>query len=204
MKPVFIHISKNAGTSLIASAGDQITVAGHQPARRWVQRHGRAAPLFAVVRDPYDRVVSEYSYRRRRLESGDPNAHLVDLDQPIDSWVRATFAEGVFRTQEFFDRSGVFYNEVNMVDGSLIWFVSQRRWLCDDGGELLVDQVLRFETLASDWAAYSSSLGIDAPLAHLNASPPPPDVIERFDRATRDIVFEHYRDDFDLFGYERR
>lgn len=202
MNPVFVHISKNAGTSLIATAGDRITVAGHQTAERWIERNGTDAPLFAIVRDPYDRVVSEYCYRRRRYESGDTDAHLVDMHEPFDVWVRATFDEGRFRTRSWFDASGVPFNEVSMVDDSLIWFAPQTRWLGDSSGRLLVADVLRFESLADDWRDFCGRHGIvSPPLQHLNASPAPPEVLECFDEQVRAIVYRYYRNDFDAFGY---
>ena len=61
MKPVFIHVSKNGGTSIVESAGDQIVNAGHRTASSWLAEHGDDALLFAVVRHPYERVASEYT-----------------------------------------------------------------------------------------------------------------------------------------------
>jgi len=204
MKPVFVHISKNAGTSIIAAAGDAITVAGHQPASRWVRQHGRTAPLFAIVRNPYDRVVSEYCFRRRRFEGGDADPHLVAMHAPFDVWVRATFEDGDYRSRVFFERTLVPYNRANMVDDDLLWFVPQTRWLGDGAGSLLVDHLLRFENLDAEWAAFCELHDLDVrPLGRLNASPAPPEVIGRLDEPTRAIIAHYYRDDFDTFGYER-
>ena len=91
MRPVFIHISKNAGTSIVSSAGDRIVNAGHRTAASWVAEHGSEAPLFSAVRHPYDRVLSEYHYRRRRWEGGENNPHLTNLSLPFDEWVIATY-----------------------------------------------------------------------------------------------------------------
>jgi len=203
MQPVFVHISKNAGTSIVASAGDQIMVAGHQAAASWVAHNPDSGPILAVVRNPYGRVVSEYSYRRKRYLRGEDNPHLANLHLPIDEWVAATFGRGEFRTQAFFDESGVPYARSKMVDGCLIWFVSQRRWLCDADGELLTDHILRFESLDEDWRAFASAHGIERELGHINASRAPGEVGERFDQATRDLIYNYYQDDFDLFGYDR-
>lgn len=201
VKPVFIHISKNAGTSIIASAGDNIIVAGHQPAARWVGRHGCASPLFAVIRNPYDRVYSEYCYRRRRYESGENNPHLSNLDQPFGNWVVATYRDGVFRTQAFFEESGVTYGRQNMINGTLIWFISQTRWLSDDTGQILADDLLRHEHLKSDWSRFSKRHGFECALQHLNASSGSSDSKEKYSKQTRDLIFDYYRDDFDAYGY---
>lgn len=201
MKPVFIHISKNAGTSIIASAADKIVVAGHQPATRWVASQGRKSPLFAVIRNPYDRVFSEYRYRRRRYEAGEKNTHLSILDHSFEDWVLATYRDGVFRTQSFFDQTGFEYNRQNMVDDSLIWFVSQCRWLCDENGQNLAEDLLHYESLASDWTRFTKKHRFECALRHLNASPGRSDTREQYSKQTRDLISDYYRDDFEAFGY---
>ncbi len=150
-----------------------------------------------------DRVVSEYCYRRRRFESGEANPHLVNLAQPFDDWVSATYERGDFRTQAFFDETGASFNARNMVDGNLIWFLPQRRWLCDVQGMMLADHVLRFETLEADWRQFAEAFDINTSLAHINASPAPAQVLDRFSQRVRDVVFEYFREDFETFGYPR-
>ncbi|MCR9137842.1 MAG: sulfotransferase family protein [Alphaproteobacteria bacterium] len=201
MKPVFVHINKNAGTSIIASAADHITVAGHQPAARWVASHGHASPIFAVIRNPYDRVFSEYHYRRGRYEAGEKNPHLAILDYPFDDWVIATYRDGLFRTRAFFDETGVRYEPLNMVDDTLIWFISQCRWLCDETGQNLADDLLRFESLAFDWSRFSKKHGFDRALQQHNVSTTRPDSRQHYSPGARELIFEYYRDDFDAFGY---
>ncbi|GEM_PF-1967981 len=201
MKPVFIHVSKNGGTSIVRSAGDLIVSAGHRTARSWIAEHGREAPTFAVVRDPYERVASEYAFRRRRLRSGEENPHLAGAEASFEEWVMSTFLGGQFRTQEFFDRTRTAYRPGNMVDGNLIWFVPQTRWLCDPAGRLLVDEVLRFETLDEDWAKFSRAHGFERPLPHANASAGSAELRAGIDSRVKAIIHAHYRDDFEVFGY---
>lgn len=201
MKPVFIHISKNAGTSIILSAADNIVVAGHKLASQCVASHGRDSPLFAVIRNPYDRVISEYRFRRRRYEAGERNSHLLIMDHFFEDWVLATYRDGVFRTRSFFEQTGFEYHRQNMVDDTLIWFVSQCRWLCDDSGQNLAEDVLRYETLESDWSRFTKKFGFECALQHLNASSVRPGSRERYSKQTRDLIYEYYRDDFDAFGY---
>lgn len=200
-RPVFIHINKTAGTSIARSAGDAIVSAGHRFAERWIAEHGRSGPLFSVVRDPYERVRSEYTYRRTRWERGERNPHLANLHLPFDDWVRETYAGEAFRTRSFFERAGVGFSEFNMVDDVLIWFHSQRRWLSDADGRMLVDEVLRFERLDEDWAEFCRRHEIDAPLGHDNASPMSPEVEQRFTPEVRAVIARYYADDFETFGY---
>jgi len=203
MKPVFIHISKNAGTSIIASAGDHIVTAGHQIAAKWVAEHGRASPLFAVIRNPYDRVISEYVYRKRRHAAGERNPHLANLDKTFGDWVVSTFREGEFRTRAFFERTGIPFNPANMINDTLIWFISQKCWLDGDNGEILADHILRYETLEDDWARFMAKYNFSARLEHRNASPRLADPGAYYTAQTRELVFEYFRTDFNVFGYAK-
>lgn len=202
MRPVFIHISKNAGTSIVASAGGQIQNAGHHLASWWLSRNGAGGPLFAVVRHPYDRALSEFRYRRRRFLSGEQNPHLSNLDLPVDAWIEATYRRGDFRTQEFFERTGTPFNDHNMIDGCLIWFLSQKRWLVDAEGNLLTDELLRFESLESDWQSFADRHGIAAGLSHLNAASAAANPFSLLADESRDILYNYFKDDFETFGYQ--
>ncbi len=204
MKPVFIHVSKNAGTSIVSAADGAITSAGHRTAASWIAGHGTATPLFGVVRDPVDRVLSEYHYRRRRWSAGEDNPHLANLHLGFDDWVRATYEGDEFRTRSFFERTGVPYNPRNLIDDVLVWFIPQTRWLGGADGRLLVEDVLRFEQLAADWATFCAKYDIDRELVHVNTSQRPPRIEQEVTRHTLDIIHEYYRVDFDRFGYERR
>ncbi len=201
MKPVFIHISKNAGTSIVSTAGETITNAGHRTAASWVAEYGADAPLFSVIRHPYDRVLSEYHYRRRRWNSGENNPHLMNLDLSFDDWVIATYEGDQYRTRSFFERTGVPYNRHNLVGDVLIWFISQVEWLGDADQQLLVEELLRFEHLREDWSTFSARHGIERALVHANSSPRPSDAEQRIAQRTRDIIHRYYRADFERFDF---
>lgn len=201
MTPVFIHINKTAGSSVVRAAGDRIVDAGHRTASMWVAQHGRPTSMFSVVRHPYDRVRSEYNYRRRRYLAGEDNPHLANLHLDVDEWVEATFERDEFRTQEFFERSGVPFNSANAVDGVLIWFLPQFVWLTDSTGSILPDDVLRFERLADEWLTWSRVHGIEGGLPHVNRSSDTPGAAGRLGRRAREIVARHHRADFEVFGY---
>ena len=170
MKPVFVHISKNAGTSIKSAAGASIRVAGHRTAASWVAEYGRSAPLFAVHRNPFDRVVSEYFYRRRRFLGGENNPHLSNLGKPFDEWVVSTFRDGEYRTKAFFEAHRIPYRSFNMIGDCLIWFLPQTSWIGGEDGEILVDETLCYESLRDDWSSFSRKYGIHKTLGHHNAS----------------------------------
>lgn len=204
-KPVFIHISKNAGSSIASSAAGRIINAGHRTAASWLRENGGDSGdghrLFAVIRNPFDRVVSEYFYRKRRHDAGDSDPHLANLDLSFEDWVLATFRDGAFRTRAFFEATGIAFNERNMIEDRLIWFVPQMEWLGDGQGRLLVTDLLRFENLKWDWSHYAEKHALNRGLARRNASPRGRDYRPHYSDEARELVARYYREDLEAFGY---
>jgi len=201
MKPVFVHISKNAGTSIINTAGTSIRVAGHRTAEAWVAENGQGSPIFAVVRNPFDRVVSEYFYRRNRFLKGEKNPHLSNLEKPFDKWVVSTYQDGEYRSRHFFETHGVPYNGFNMIGDCLIWFLPQTLWINDKNGKPLVDDILRYETLSDDWNQFSKKHELHRALTQHNVSKRKRDYRPYYSPYSRDIVQTYFRADFEAFDY---
>ena len=201
-KPVFIHVSKNAGCSIVSSGGAGILNAGHRTAASWVQEHGDAHPLFAVIRNPFDRVVSEYFYRKRRYDAGDRNAHLSNLDKSFEDWTLATFRDGELRARPFFEVEGIAFNERNMIGDRLIWFLPQMDWLSDGQGRLLVRDLLRFENLEWDWGHFAEKYALPVRLPRRNASKRRRSYRPYYSTETRNLVGDYYREDLEAFGYD--
>ncbi len=201
MKPVFVHISKNAGTSITNTAGALISSAGHRTAENWVAENGSSAPLFAVVRNPFDRVVSEYLYRRNRFLGGEKNPHLSNLGKSFDEWVVSTYRDGEYRSRRFLEAHEVPYNGFNMINDCLIWFLPQTLWITDKDGKVLADDILRYETLVDDWDRFSKKFGINRVLAQHNVSKRRRDYRPYYSPGSRQIVQEYFRVDFEAFDY---
>ncbi len=201
MKPVFVHISKNAGTSIRNTAGAAIRVAGHRTAASWVSEYGRNDLLFAVYRNPFDRVVSEYFYRRARFLAGEKNPHLANLDKSFEDWVISTYREGEYRTRRFFENHLVPYNGFNMIGDCLIWFLPQMLWLADENGECPVKEMLCYERLEDDWRRFARKYGINERLVRHNDSNRERNYRVYYSKRSRAIIREYFRADFEAFGY---
>lgn len=76
----------------------------------------------------------------------------------------------------------------------------QAEAIADADGNLLVDYVGRFETLADDFNAVCGQLNLDVRLPHRNKSKHR-DYRDYYNDHTRALVAKHFQQDIELFGY---
>jgi chondroitin 4-sulfotransferase 11 len=178
---VFIHINKTAGTSIGNAIG--LPIKHHQTAREVIARIGRdkwdKAYKFTLVRNPWDKVVSHYEYRRKRNKTA-----LASNEIPFREWVRKTYGQ---------DKDPFYYNNPKA-------FQPQVEWLKDDDGKITIDFIGKFESINEDFRQIRNAIGIDAELPHLNASKRS-GYRHYYDDESREIVSKWFQEDIELFGY---
>jgi Sulfotransferase family len=163
----FIHIPKNAGTSVFyhfrkftqpgdivipgrkpsppapASPGGKICLGKHSTARGIARALGdekfRSLRKFAVVRNPFARAGSAFSFLKRWKRWR--GSEIMDRFDTLEEFV----------TSESFEGNG-FLGILN----------PQFSWLTDASGEICTDYIARFETLDADIAAIQRSLKLGA------------------------------------------
>jgi hypothetical protein len=149
---------------------------------------------FTFVRHPYDRLYSGY-LQDRHAATQSPR------------WQKAKGP--IFRViGDDFNRYVVEHVRRAAVFDAWEWicFCPMHAFAYLDG-QRMVDWVGRAETLEASLAELAARLQL--PLrksADMNVNTPPQDglkYLDRYDRATLEIVNEMYRDDFERFGYER-
>lgn len=178
---VFIHINKTAGTSIGNAIG--LPVKHHQTALEIIDKIGRdkwdTAYKFTLVRNPWDKVVSHYEYRRKRNKT-----EVATRNVSFSEWVKKTYGT---------DKDPFFYNNPKA-------FQPQVEWLKDDQGKIAIDFIGKFESINDDFNQIKAIIGIDAELPHLNASKRA-GYQSYYDDETRQIVAEWFHEDIELFGY---
>jgi hypothetical protein len=139
---------------------------------------------FSITRNPWDRVVSNFSWESRNKAALRPRRRWHHrLGVPFD---------------EFRETRKLFRG---FVAGH--WTTNDRFYLLDD--KLCVDFVIRYESLSADLAEVCRNVGLPAiALPHLKAGlrQGGHSYTEYYDEATRAIVAERHRNDIRLFGYE--
>jgi hypothetical protein len=133
---------------------------------------------FAFVRNPWDWQVSMYHFIL-----SEPNHSRQQLVKSLGSFER--YLEWVIATSHPFPKGAT---------------KLQREAITDCAGNLLVDFVGRYETLAQDFYHVCRTLNITTQLPHVNKSAHC-DYRDYYTERTRQMVAEHFAGDIDLFGY---
>jgi hypothetical protein len=156
------------------------------------------ADLFAVVREPFDRLLSEYYYICRRKitkhwDFVDCNRTRVQEPEYMNEWIRHKLEQipaGRLAPKEFLNYNGHYTPQSQF----LMSYPSQIR---------MIDYVLQMENLAPEFNALMKAYGISAEMlphrknAARNASAGDLEA-SHFDAKTLDLFHERYGDDMDI------
>jgi hypothetical protein len=145
---------------------------------------------FALVRNPWDRMVSWFCYAHAlaRRPAAPPrligalHGRRAPLRERFGVWLRDPECNAGF-----------------LADGRILR--DQLDWITDEHGACLVDFVGRYETLRDDFQTLCQRFGVDAALPHVRRSERAP-LADYYDDETREIVRRRHRRDIEAFGYE--
>ncbi|MEC4983956.1 MAG: sulfotransferase family 2 domain-containing protein [Oscillatoria sp. PMC 1068.18] len=133
---------------------------------------------FAFVRNPWDWQVSYYHFTLK--ETTHIRHELVKSMSGFEEYL-----EWVIATKNPFPKGAT---------------KLQKDIITDYNGNIIVDFVGRYETLATDFNRVCKILNLDVSLPHLNKSNHR-DYTSYYTEKTKKLVAEHFQADIDLFGY---
>jgi len=189
---LFIHVPRAAGTSINYALYGRFM--GHVRAvdvERWGSRALNALPSFAVVRNPWERLVSAYRLALRGKGEGGPYEASV--------WRAESYRIPEFRTFDSFVTEWLARRDVRKLDGI---FQPQWQFAYDASGKLLVDHLGRLENLAPTRAFLGEQLGQAPAIGEGNRSGPLLDYRDFYTDELVEIVSRIYREDVRLLGYD--
>jgi hypothetical protein len=181
---------------LFGKSGYQINK--NQLVRRLDRGRYREHLKFAFVRNPWDRLVSCYSDKVmdvKETEVGEPPFRNMPSEKGSRLYKGMPFAEFVETVYEIPDE------ESNM------HFLSQHVVVCGPGRDrrVMADFVGRFETLATDFEVVAERIGggqrLQLPHKLRSSSRKSRSYTEFYDDRLRDLVYERYREDIEIFDY---
>lgn len=146
---IFIHVPKAAGNALIKTLfGASAT--GHDPLRRYLSHNSEkfySYYKFAVVRNPYDRLVSSFFYLKQGGIGFFDNDFAESYLNDIDSF------------EEFVTRLGS-DDEFRGAIMSWVHFVPQLDFITLDGSNVAVDRVIKLESIDQEISELCEKLGV--------------------------------------------
>lgn len=196
-KIIFIHIPKNAGTSIIK----YLTVKyglhnikgtlGHSN----IKQHKEVIPSnlneyfkFCVVRNPWSRFVSNYTYARclkSYYHSLSKNPH-----PDFNVLKNITFEEALYAFYEH-------YKTTNKILYKHPGWKPQYKFICDENNNILIDKIFKYEKLNTDkdFIKLVPSLPLFNKSEHLHYT-------KYYTNSNMiDIIKEIYKKDIELFNY---
>ncbi|MGA9271459.1 MAG: sulfotransferase family 2 domain-containing protein [Lutimonas sp.] len=129
---------------------------------------------FAFVRNPWDRLVSEYEFIRRRPDHG---RHSKVMRMGFEKYI-------VYQSKRF-DA-----HQINM--------------LADKNGKLLMDFIGKFENLYEDWNRITDRLGIENKQLTHRKKAGIKDYNSYYSDESRALVAELWKGDIEAFGYHQK
>lgn len=141
---------------------------------------------FSCVRNPYDRFVSAYEDEHLRTNS-------LPFGLEFDAFVKKIYNDG----QNFYLNYG-------------INFMPQFKFISIKN-IILVDKVIKFENLNDEWREVAEIINkkVDFKIynklnaLNVNSLKINKNWVDYYNEKTKDMIYELYKKDFDLFGYEK-
>jgi len=193
---IFIHIPKTAGKSILEFFG--MRWQNHKDLLRYSKelepRAFKEYFKFTVVRNPWDRILSEYQFQKKK-SGADPSNAILRKDGKIrtfSEWLTEVLANPhSFPPKKWGGE----------VSSSIHRFSPQVDWLTVDRG-VGVNCVLHMENLEKEFVQVTKTIEMPpAPLPcrnwnfHWHYS-------HYYDRHSREVVGDYYKSDIEAFGYK--
>ena len=192
-KFVFVHISKTGGLSIrnVLRKFSDTEIKGWptKPSHSKYREYARDLDLskyyvFSCVRNPWDRLVSMYSYWRRETGAHPHNHGIDQLTREVG------FKDWIEHIGKIDTSSEDFRHIQNQCD-----------WLENDKGEIKLDKIVRFEQIDQGFTGVCADLGIEGrKLPHRNRSKHK-DYRTYYDERTRETANRMFSRDIREFGY---
>lgn len=177
---VYIHINKTGGSSIEKALSLPFE---HKTAQGVIDKIGRDKWddkfTFTVIRNPWDRAVSHYHYRVQTNTTT-----LGDNPIGFKEWVKRTYR----------DQDPLYYENPRM-------FLPQIEWITDKEGNILVDEIVRFENLNEEFGNIAKILGKNVRLPHVKASDRG-NYKDYYDEETIQIIEDWFKRDIEIFEYK--
>lgn len=191
----FVHIPKNAGTSVTGTLLKHDFVKFEEYGKFYtlpigvIKNHFEDYLICSVVRNPFDRLVSYYHFliqKQYGVFTKEFLGSVSDINKGFNYWLLET--ETVIKEQYLYKES-------------IIQKQTQCDYLCDNNNNILVDYIGKFETIDTDWKTICDLYKIkytELPMKNTSMRPGYKNV---YSQEAIDFVEKYHKDDLDRFNY---
>lgn len=178
-KIAFIHIPKTAGVAVVNNFN--MDIEGDHKNYRYYKEKYPGYYLFAIVRNPYDRLVSTFEFMKK-----------YDLENPEKSRYQDHYKNG-------FDDLCTKLEQYDNGEWMNLIFKPQHKFICDKNGKSMMDFLFKFED--NFWERLYRLFGefVEPKVYNKTEKGPWP---EYYNKTTKELVYNYYKRDFEIFGYE--
>lgn len=188
---IFIHIPKAAGNALIKTLYG-VSATGHDPLTRYKQ-HDKCqydqSFKFAVVRNPWDRMVSSFHYLKQGgigfFDADFSQQYLVDCDD-FNVFLHKMMSDSAYESKIM----------------TWVHFVPQLDFLSLDGESIDVDLCVKLEEMTEKMSEICFSLGIEPKNMIKDNASNRESYQSYYSTETASYVKELYQNDILLLGYK--
>lgn len=188
-KLIFIHIPKNAGTSIIKAMGVENLYMDKsiEEYKEHYQDYWNDYKKFTSIRDPIDRFISAYKFARMKEsgwfsatgEDGLEKHHHYDLCNSMDI---NEYTSYIYKNPKEFNR----------------WIIPQTFHILNKDNEIEIDYYVRYENLLEDL----KKIGIGG-IEKLNSSKIDNDKVIQLTRKSKQMLYKIYDIDYQNFSYTK-
>jgi hypothetical protein len=192
-KLIFIHIPKNAGTSIIKSMGIENLYIDKTfgQYKEHYKKYWNEYTKFSVVRDPIDRFISAYKFARMEESNwfsgtGEYNLEKHPHYELCNKLNINEYVEYVYKNRKDFYKCNQ-------------WIIPQTFHVTNDRHEIEIDFFVRYENLQKDL----KRIGIEN-IEKLNSSHIQDNKLIKLTRKSKNILYEIYDIDYQNFNYTKK
>jgi hypothetical protein len=173
-KVLFIHIPKSGGTSIASAIIGKPS--GHPYLYEYYlanKNYTKTFYKFCVVRNPYDRAVSSFNHIYKN------------------------------KYNTFLDFVKNFYYEPHIRHNDLAHKRAQIDFLRDKKGNLVVDNIIKFENLNSDFDLFKLKYNIECKdIPHIGKQTRTKKYNEIYCNESKRLISEYFKEDIEIFNYK--
>jgi len=194
-KITFLHIPKTGGTSITEWIKKYTNYQFDGDTHKHIDlvRADWLDKTFCVVRNPWQRAVSNYFFQKRVLEKKIKFSNRHDFIKKHLEMIHQGFESYVLKYNDhYFNKSRFVRQPSTLKSNSQVSYI----------GKEYKGIVLRFENLKQDFENIQDIVGCRSPLPHLNSTDYDKQKWKKmYSEAAKEKIAEIWKDDIELFGY---